>query len=118
MAKEKAIPAGPVTKVTAASLSKLSKLKLEAFALASYGVDIDRRKKKDELVKEVLKLSKKKPVITDASIEAKEANAVLKAKQKAIAIEAEAAIASIAGISAVRDTAEEPKGFWKKLFNW
>ena len=46
-------------KVTKASLSKLSKVKLEEFALATYGVDIDRRKKKDELVKEVLKLSKK-----------------------------------------------------------
>jgi hypothetical protein len=46
-------------KVTKASLSKLTKVKLEEFALATYGVDIDRRKKKDELVKEVLKLSKK-----------------------------------------------------------
>ena len=46
-------------KVTKASLSKLTKVKLEEFALATYGVDIDRRKKKDEIVKEVLKLSKK-----------------------------------------------------------
>lgn len=46
-------------KVTKASLSKLTKVKLEEFALATYGVDIDRRRKKDELVKEVLKLSKK-----------------------------------------------------------
>ena len=46
-------------KVTKASLSKLTKVKLEEFALATYGVNIDRRKKKDELVKEVLKLSKK-----------------------------------------------------------
>ena len=46
-------------KVTKASLSSLSKVKLEEFAKATYGVDIDRRKKKDELVKEVLKLSKK-----------------------------------------------------------
>ena len=46
-------------KVTKASLSKLTKVKLEEFALATYGVDIDKRKKKDELVKEVLKLSKK-----------------------------------------------------------
>ena len=58
MAKTKAIPAGPV-KITNASLSKLSKVKLEEFAKATYGVDIDRRKKKDDLVKEVLKLSKK-----------------------------------------------------------
>ena len=48
-----------VEKVTKASLSKLTKQGLEDFALATYGVDIDRRKKKDELVKEVLKLSKK-----------------------------------------------------------
>jgi len=46
-------------KVTKASLSKLTKIKLEEFALATYGVDIDRRKKKEDLVKEVLKLSKK-----------------------------------------------------------
>ena len=46
-------------KVTSASLSKLTKVKLEEFALATYGVDIDRRKKKEDLVKEVLKLSKK-----------------------------------------------------------
>ena len=46
-------------KVTKASLSKLTKQGLEDFAKATYGVDIDRRKKKEELVKEVLKLSKK-----------------------------------------------------------
>ena len=46
-------------KVTKAGLSKLTKQGLEDFALATYGVDIDKRKKKDELVKEVLKLSKK-----------------------------------------------------------
>jgi hypothetical protein len=47
------------TKVTKASLTKLTKQGLEDFARESYGVDIDRRKKKDELVKEVLALSKK-----------------------------------------------------------
>lgn len=47
-------------KVTKASLSKLTKQGLEDFAKANYGVDIDKRKKKDELVKEVLTLSKKK----------------------------------------------------------
>jgi BMFP domain-containing protein YqiC len=68
--KDLPIPAGKIKKivkevkvktekVTKASLSKLTKVKLEEFALATYGVDIDRRKKKDELVKEVLKLSKK-----------------------------------------------------------
>ena len=46
-------------KVTKAGLSKLTKQGLEDFAKANYGVDIDKRKKKDELVKEVLKLSKK-----------------------------------------------------------
>ena len=46
-------------KVTKASLSKLTKQGLEDFAKATYGVDIDRSKKKEELVKEVLKLSKK-----------------------------------------------------------
>ena len=46
-------------KVTKAGLSKLTKQGLEDFAKSNYGVDIDKRKKKDELVKEVLKLSKK-----------------------------------------------------------
>lgn len=47
-------------KVTKASLSKLTKQGLEDFAKANYGVDIDKRKKKEELVKEVLAISKKK----------------------------------------------------------
>ena len=46
-------------KVTKSSLSKLTKQGLEDLAKANYGVDIDKRKKKDELVKEVLALSKK-----------------------------------------------------------
>ena len=46
-------------KVTKASLSKLTKQGLEDFAKEKYGVDVDRRKKKDDLVKEVLALSKK-----------------------------------------------------------
>jgi hypothetical protein len=46
-------------KVTKASLSKLTKQGLEDFAKETYGVDLDKRKKKDDLVKEVLKLSKK-----------------------------------------------------------
>lgn len=46
-------------KVTKASLSKLTKQGLEDFAKATYGVDIDKRKKKSDLVSEVLKLSKK-----------------------------------------------------------
>ena len=46
-------------KVTKASLSKLTKQGLEDLAKVNYGVDIDKRKKKEDLVKEVLKLSKK-----------------------------------------------------------
>lgn len=46
-------------KVTKASLSKLTKQGLEDFAKSNYGVDIDKRKKKDVLVKEVLALAKK-----------------------------------------------------------
>ena len=45
-------------KATKASLSKLTKQGLEDFAKANYGVDIDKRKKKADLVSEVLKLSK------------------------------------------------------------
>ena len=45
-------------KVTKAGLSKLTKQGLEDFAKANYGVDIDKRKKKADLVSEVLKLSK------------------------------------------------------------
>jgi 1-acyl-sn-glycerol-3-phosphate acyltransferase len=120
MAKTKAIPAGPV-KITNASLSKLSKVKLEEFAKATYGVDIDRRKKKDDLVKEVLNMSKKtKKVITDASIEAKEVAAVAKTLNEKLAKEAEQTIADIAGISAPqKEVVPEPKkGFWSKLFGW
>jgi len=46
-------------KVTKASLNKLTKQGLEDFAKANYGVDIDKRKKKADLVTEVIKLSKK-----------------------------------------------------------
>ena len=46
-------------KATKASLSKLTKQGLEDFAKANYGVDIDKRKKKADLVAEVIKLSKK-----------------------------------------------------------
>ena len=44
-------------KVTKASLSKFTKQELETFAKETYSVDIDRRKKKADLVSEVLKLS-------------------------------------------------------------
>ena len=45
--------------ITKTVLNKLTKQGLEDFAKTTYGVDIDKRKKKDELVKEVLALSKK-----------------------------------------------------------
>ena len=46
-------------KATKASLSKLTKQGLEDFAKENYGVDINKRKKKADLVAEVIKLSKK-----------------------------------------------------------
>jgi phage protein D len=45
-------------KATKASLSKLTKQGLEDFAKTNYKVDIDKRKKKADLVAEVLKLAK------------------------------------------------------------
>jgi len=47
------------TTVKKADLAKMTKEKLEAFAKENYKVDIDRRKKKADLVDEVFKLSKK-----------------------------------------------------------
>jgi len=57
-AESKPIKAQKSVKITKASLSKLTKQGLEDLAKANYGVDIDRRKKKADLVSEVLKLSK------------------------------------------------------------
>ena len=54
----KPVKAQKSVKVTKASLSKLTKQGLEDLAKANYGVDIDKRKKKADLVSEVLKLSK------------------------------------------------------------
>lgn len=48
----------PVAKLTKASLSKLTKADLELKG-RELGVELDRRKKKDVLVAEVLKASKK-----------------------------------------------------------
>ena len=45
-------------KITKASLSKLTKAQLEEKG-REFGVELDRRKKKDDLVAEVLKASKK-----------------------------------------------------------
>lgn len=52
-------PAAKKATVKKADLAKLTKEKLEAFAKENYKVDIDRRKKKADLVDEVFKLSKK-----------------------------------------------------------
>ena len=57
--KPAAKPAAKKATVKKADLAKLTKEKLEAFAKENYKVDIDRRKKKADLVDEVLKLSKK-----------------------------------------------------------
>lgn len=54
----KPVKAQKSVKITKASLSKLTKQGLEDLAKANYGVDIDKRKKKADLVSEVLKLSK------------------------------------------------------------
>ena len=54
----KPVKAQKSVKITKVSLSKLTKQGLEDLAKANYGVDIDRRKKKADLVSEVLKLSK------------------------------------------------------------
>ena len=48
----------PVAKLTKASLSKLTKADLELKG-REFGVELDKRKKKDVLVAEVLKASKK-----------------------------------------------------------
>jgi len=57
--KPAAKPAAKKATVKKADLSKLTKDKLEAFAKENFKVDIDKRKKKADLVDEVLKLSKK-----------------------------------------------------------
>ncbi len=57
--KPAAKPAAKKATVKKADLSKLTKDKLEAFAKENFKVDIDKRKKKADLVDEVFKLSKK-----------------------------------------------------------
>lgn len=47
-----------VAKITKASLSKLTKAQLEEKG-REFGIEVDRRKKKDAIVAEVLKASKK-----------------------------------------------------------
>ena len=57
--KAKAPAAQPASeKVTKASLSKLTKAHIEEKG-REFGIEVDRRKKKDDLVAEVLKASKK-----------------------------------------------------------
>ena len=56
-AQQPAEPA-PTPKLTKASLSKLTKAQLEAKG-REFGIELDKRKKKDALVAEVLKASKK-----------------------------------------------------------
>lgn len=57
--KAKAPAAQPASeKVTKASLSKLTKAQIEEKG-REFGVEVDKRKKKDDLVAEVLKASKK-----------------------------------------------------------
>jgi hypothetical protein len=53
-------PVAKKTTVKKADLAKMTKEKLEEFAKENYKVDLDRRKKKSDLVDEVFKLSKKK----------------------------------------------------------
>lgn len=57
--KPAAKPAAKKATVKKADLAKLTKEGLEAFAKKEFKVDIDRRKKKADLVDEVFKLSKK-----------------------------------------------------------
>jgi hypothetical protein len=49
-----------VKKYTKKSLEGFTKAQLEELALTEFGVDLDRRKKKEDLITEVIKLSKKK----------------------------------------------------------
>jgi len=46
-------------KVTKTDLNKMTKVQLEAYAKKEFNLDIDRRKKKADLVAEVAKLAKK-----------------------------------------------------------
>ena len=57
-AKAPAAQPAPAEKVTKASLSKLTKAQIEEKG-REFGIEVDRRKKKDDLVAEVLKASKK-----------------------------------------------------------
>jgi len=54
--KKSASKTGGLTK---SSLGKMTKVQLEDYAKKEFTVDLDRRKKKQDLVDEVIKLSKK-----------------------------------------------------------
>ena len=61
-APKKAAPkkaAAKSTKHTKASLGKLTKVQIDELAKAELGVDLDRRKTKDDMIKDFLKNQKK-----------------------------------------------------------
>ena len=58
-AKEESKRGRKKTGVTKTDLSNMNKIQLEAYAKKEFGIDIDRRRKKSDLVDEVLKLAKK-----------------------------------------------------------
>lgn len=51
-------PEKPAKKHTKASLSKLTKADLEQVGRKDFGIELDRRKKKDDLVADLLKAQK------------------------------------------------------------
>ena len=58
--KAKATKAAKAKKHTLASLSKLTKLQLEELGRAEFGIELDRRKKKDTLITALLAAQKEK----------------------------------------------------------
>ena len=55
----KAKPATKTTKHTKATLGKLTKVQIDELAKSDLGVDLDRRKTKDDMIKEFLAAQKK-----------------------------------------------------------
>ena len=58
-AKEESKRGRKKTGVTKTDLSNMNKIQLEAYAKKEFGIDIDRCRKKSDLVDEVLKLAEK-----------------------------------------------------------
>ena len=58
-AKEESKRGRKKTGVTKTDLSNMNKIQLEAYAKKEFGIDIDKRRKKSDLVDEVLKLAEK-----------------------------------------------------------